>query len=323
MTDHRPLRVAGSGIFGLSAALAIQRRGLPVQVLDPAPAAVSASAVAAGLLAPVGEALFDPLAAPHYPILVAAMDRWVAFAAEFSIALRRDAFLASLSYTEAAVRLGAKIELGGDRVRIAGDAVVIHPPAVLEALADKFLAGGGVIAPRAIYADEGADGSPIVLAVGPGAARLSTLAPELACLAPVKGQIAVLPHGPQDGRVVRWAGGYMAPQPGGARVGATMEVGTTDTAVEPSVIKALIDAARGHVPGLDAAGAYGEAGVRMQSPDGLPLVGPSQTPGVFLAVGARRNGWLLAPLVAEMIAAYVVGEDPGPWAAMLHPARFG
>ena len=32
------------------------------------------------------------------------------------------------------------------------------------------------------------------------------------------------------------------------------------------------------------------AGVRAATPDGLPLVGFSRTPGVILAVGARRNG---------------------------------
>jgi glycine oxidase len=41
-----------------------------------------------------------------------------------------------------------------------------------------------------------------------------------------------------------------------------------------------------------------------------------------LAVGARRNGWLLAPLVARTVAAYVAGEDPGPHAARLDPRRF-
>ncbi|MDP3173921.1 MAG: D-amino-acid oxidase, partial [Phenylobacterium sp.] len=52
------------------------------------------------------------------------------------------------------------------------------------------------------------------------------------------------------------------------------------------------------------------------------LVGPAATPGVLIAAGARRNGWLLAPLVARMIAAYAMGDDPGPHAATLHPKRF-
>jgi glycine oxidase len=42
----------------------------------------------------------------------------------------------------------------------------------------------------------------------------------------------------------------------------------------------------------------------------LPLVGASHTPGVVLAVGARRNGWLLAPLIAAAVARCAAGADP-------------
>jgi glycine oxidase len=43
---------------------------------------------------------------------------------------------------------------------------------------------------------------------------------------------------------------------------------------------------------------------------------------VVLAVGARRNGWLLAPLIAQVVTACVTGRDPGPYAARLDPGRF-
>jgi glycine oxidase len=42
----------------------------------------------------------------------------------------------------------------------------------------------------------------------------------------------------------------------------------------------------------------------------------------MLAVGARRNGWLLAPLVADLVAAYLKGDNPGPDAAPLDARRF-
>jgi glycine oxidase len=63
-------------------------------------------------------------------------------------------------------------------------------------------------------------------------------------------------------------------------------------------------------------------GVRASTVDGLPLVGWSDRPGVMLAVGARRNGWLLAPLVAGLVAAYLTGKDPGPDAAQFDARRF-
>jgi glycine oxidase len=62
--------------------------------------------------------------------------------------------------------------------------------------------------------------------------------------------------------------------------------------------------------------------VRAATPDGLPMAGFSAADGAILAVGARRNGWLLAPLVAQVVAACVMGRDAGPYAARLDPARF-
>ena len=64
------------------------------------------------------------------------------------------------------------------------------------------------------------------------------------------------------------------------------------------------------------------AGIRGATADGLPMVGPSQAPRVMLAVGARRNGWLLAPLIAGIVTACVTGRDAGPYAVRLDPRRF-
>ena len=151
---------------------------------------------------------------------------------------------------------------------------------------------------------------------------LSSLAPELSRLTPIKGQIARLHGGPSAGPVIRWEGGYLVPHPDGALVGATMEPGVSDLIVDPMVLAGLRDQAAQYAPTVAGLAFTGHAGVRMDSPDGLPLAGPSVTPDVFLAAGARRNGWLLAPLVGGIIAAYVTGSDPGPWASALHPGRF-
>ena len=57
------------------------------------------------------------------------------------------------------------------------------------------------------------------------------------------------------------------------------------------------------------------------SPDSWPMIGPSGD--VLIAAGHSRNGWLLAPITAEIITAYVMGADiPAEWAA-LSPDRFG
>ena len=82
------------------------------------------------------------------------------------------------------------------------------------------------------------------------------------------------------------------------------------------------EAAQDVVPALRGVTGSASAAVRAGTPDGLPLVGWSAEPGVFLTVGARRNGWLLAPLVAAITAAYLAGEDPGPFAGQLDARRF-
>ena len=40
----------------------------------------------------------------------------------------------------------------------------------------------------------------------------------------------------------------------------------------------------------------------------------------YLGFGLTSNS--MAPLVAQIITAYVIGRDPGPYAARLDPARF-
>ena len=131
-----------------------------------------------------------------------------------------------------------------------------------------------------------------------------------------------LSGGPDVGPVIRGDGVYICPDPAGAVVGATMERGVDDQAVDAGRVAALRQAAEALLPELAAFDARAETGVRAATPDGLPMAGPSVKPGVLLAVGARRNGWLLAPLVAQVIAAYVAGDDPGPFAARLDPRRF-
>ncbi len=319
----RPLRVtvAGAGVFGLASALALLERDIEVLVVDPQPASSNASAVAAGLLAPVGEAIFDADAAMHYKLMVDALGLWPAFAVGAGVALSDDGLIVPADAGAALARLELPLQGHALGVFVQADPRVVDPASALQALRAAVEARGGRVAPRGVTAEDRDAADVVVLATGAGIVR-GVDAPERRHLTPVKGQIAILPNGPVAGPTIRWPGGYLAPQPGGARAGATMEVGRRDTAVDPGTIARLVAAAERRVPGLDVGGAFGQAGVRMQTPDALPLVGPSTAPRTLLATGARRNGWLFGPLVGRMIAAYCKGEDPGPWASALHPGRF-
>src|SRR5882757_7277303 len=85
--------VAGAGALGLSAALALADAGCSVTVCDPAPRA-KASAVAAGMLAPVFEAALDAETAGDLDLLLTARNLWPALAARSGIEIDRSGALA-------------------------------------------------------------------------------------------------------------------------------------------------------------------------------------------------------------------------------------
>ncbi|HWA61869.1 MAG TPA: FAD-dependent oxidoreductase, partial [Caulobacteraceae bacterium] len=169
-----------------------------------------------------------------------------------------------------------------------------------------------------------ADGGRIAcdaLVVATGAApALAGPVPELRALTPIKGQILRLPGIVAEGPVLRLRKGYVCPDPAGAIVGASMEAGRSDRTIDPGVVAALLANAAQALPALAGAAHEAAVGVRAGAADGLPLAGASRTEGVWLAAGARRNGWLLAPVIAETLVAALAGRD-GPASAALDPAR--
>jgi glycine oxidase len=81
--------------------------------------------------------------------------------------------------------------------------------------------------------------------------------------------------------------------------------------------------ARALLPGLDEA-AFVEATPRARpgTPDNLPLVGPTEVPGLHLAAGHHRNGVLLAPVTADAVVAGLEGGDLPPALGDADPRRF-
>ena len=64
------------------------------------------------------------------------------------------------------------------------------------------------------------------------------------------------------------------------------------------------------------------AGLRPATPDNLPAIGHGAVDGLLWATGHFRNGILLAPLTADLIAAAACGERLPEWAAVADPRRF-
>jgi glycine oxidase len=64
------------------------------------------------------------------------------------------------------------------------------------------------------------------------------------------------------------------------------------------------------------------AGVRPGTPDDAPLIGETEVAGVFAALGHYRNGVLLAPVTAEIIADQVLDGKVSPLAKAFEARRF-
>lgn len=323
------IAVAGAGAFGSAVALRLARAGFKVTVFDPAPTGDNASGVAAGMLAPVSEALFDPASRDHLALMRRARNLWPAFAEDLGLTIHRAGVRIEGSEAWRA-QVGQKLlDLGLPATEIIPEDWRIEARPALETLRAAALAAGARFEPIAVesftpgalgLADGRTDAFDVlVLATGPGA-RDGRLAPETTALTPIKGQLLRTPAIDGD-VVVRGEGVYLAPGEALA-IGATMEVGRDDLDPDASATQALRSAAWALRPELDLDKASVEVGVRATTTDGLPLVGWSAAPGVMLVVGARRNGWLFAPLVADMVAAYLNGDNPGPDAAVMDARRF-
>lgn len=339
MTGGAKVTVAGAGALGLCAALALVDAGCVVTVCDPEPAGL-ASAVAAGMLAPVFEAALDAKATSAFDILIAARDLWPGLGARAGVALDRsgamavgeDAWLAGVR--AALIRLGIRgidlprrtaKDLAPGLSEAFGQAVLVRedwrlePRGALTALRDAAMAAGVKFRRAAVQGPGDADW--LVIATGAGQG-LAEVAPELARLTPIKGQIARYKD-IRRGRVsVRGEGAYAVPGVDGLAVGATMEPGAADAAADRKAIAPVLRAGTRLFPALEGAAFELSAGVRAATPDGLPMAGFSAAPKVILAAGARRNGWLLAPLIAQVVTACVTGGEAGPYAARFDPARF-
>jgi glycine oxidase len=122
-----------------------------------------------------------------------------------------------------------------------------------------------------------------------------------------------------DGRDV-----YLVPRADGEIVvGATQEE-RTDRAVTAGGVHDLLHAAIDLVPGLaELELVETTVGHRPGTPDNAPLLG--RLPGdsrVIVAAGHHRNGVLLTPITADLIADLVAGDQEDPLLDHFAPGRF-
>ena len=337
MSSQTPLPVAvvGAGALGAAAGLALARAGVEVVLVDEAPLAENASGIAAGMLAPAMESSLDPVSTGRFALLSAARDLWPAFVEDLGpTGLERCGALlraAPAVIEKAMARLGEQ----GARAQCVEPGALftpedwrIEPRLALAAMLDGLRTRGGrlrrgrarAVGPEGLELDDGEviEARATVLACGFGGQHLS---PALSVLEPIKGQSLRYPDVEMsDGPILRGPGGYVVPSRDGPVCGATMEPGVIGLAIDGDAVARLQAEAARLAPQLAGARPQARAGLRATSPDGLPLVGLAEAGGPWLAAGARRDGWLLAPMIAASLVRQIV-HGGGPEAAF-DPARF-
>ncbi|PWE16605.1 glycine oxidase ThiO [Marinicauda salina] len=176
----------------------------------------------------------------------------------------------------------------------------------------------------AVRADGGREpADAVVLATGAG--PLAGEAPERLAMTPVKGQMisfaAARPLAPE--RIVRGFSIYLAAKPDGRLVaGATSEPGVDDGATDDEAVERLAARAREVLPGLAPVPIFERwAGVRPAAADRMPVLGESEAAGLYYALGAYRNGVLLAPAAAEDLTRLILDGAAPDAIAPFSPRR--
>lgn len=166
----------------------------------------------------------------------------------------------------------------------------------------------------------------VVIAAGSFSAEFAGPHAPIIPIRPVRGQLVALRiPGYRLEHVLRSHDGYLVPRRDGRIIaGSTLEDAGFEKRVTPAGLRKILSAASEMLPALDEAEIVETwSGLRPGSPDELPILGPSGTPGLLIATGHYRNGILLAPVTAKLICDWIVAGKTSFDASIFSPLRFG
>ncbi len=332
--------IAGAGVIGLSLALELDRRGSSVTVLDTGRAMQQTSSAAAGMLAvhdPLNPPELLPLAQLSAALYPAYLDR-IAELCGSIVPFQTSATLES-GELEGSLpdprELVPQLDPQGQSFHLLAE----------HSVDPRQLAGALLAAVRRTRINLREQTSLVRLATTPATVRVQSSAGPLeastvidcmgawspAPIAPRKGQMLAvrMPAELDLACVVRTPEVYIVPRTDGpdagrAIIGATLEDAGFDLTVHAADILTLNAKAIRLIPALaDAEFLESWSGLRPATADGLPMLGPAPAqPRYVLANGHFRNGILLAPATAHVIAQLLCGETPLLDLTPFNPARF-
>lgn len=339
--------IIGGGIIGLSLAIELRKRQARVLIVERGEPGREASHAAAGMLADCGMEIPLPLqtlataSARMYPEFVHELQD----ESGINVDLRDDGtiLLTSKGATDFADFIDGRhlAELEPDLAALNRPAIYLEERSVdpraltLAALKaakhrDVDIASGTTVT-EILVSDGRAIGvstdkityhAPIV--VNCAGAWAGQIGPQRFPTRPVKGQMLSVIGGPKIRHVIRAPEVYLVPRSDGRLlIGATVEDVGYDKRVDADTIQGLYNAATKLVPALARARRHEVwAGLRPGTPDELPIFGASSTPGYFVAAGHFRDGILLSPITARVMAQLVTGSKPDYDLAAFSPNRF-
>src|SRR6202045_187318 len=163
-----------------------------------------------------------------------------------------------------------------------------------------------------------------VIAAGCFSATIEGIAP-YAPVRPAKGQMVALRADDLKMERVLWSEKiYLVPRNDGRILaGATVEYAGFDKRTTAGGIEKVLSAAINLAPGLaDARIEETWAGLRPDSPDHLPILGPADLDGLMLATGHFRSGILLTPITARLICEWITEQRVSVDWDRFSPLRF-
>ena len=167
----------------------------------------------------------------------------------------------------------------------------------------------------------------VVLAAGAACAQIEGLRSP-AATRPIRGQMVALHNsGARLRRVLRSEHGYIVPRndanPQRIVTGSTVEDVGFEKRVTPRGLEQILSTAQELVPTLSNAEIVETwCGLRPDTPDHLPLLGPGELEGLTFATGHYRNGILLTPITAKLVREWIAEQRVSMDWDLFDPLRF-
>jgi glycine/D-amino acid oxidase-like deaminating enzyme len=227
--------------------------------------------------------------------------------------------------------VGAAVQIYGQRY--------LHPPEYVRSLAFAVRDRGGQIVEGVDVTDLEHRSSGVTVGAGTGkrhqhdavvvatGAVLGALAGRFGVRQPVqagRGYSFSVPADPMPRGPLYFPKQRVACTPlgGRLRVAGMMEFGRPGDPLDPRRIQAIVDAVRPFLTGVDLDDRRNEwVGSRPCTPDGLPLVGATASPRVFVAGGHGMWGIALGPITGQLVAQAVLKGEAPPELAPFDPLR--